>query len=95
MDETAAKAAFMAAQSVYRADHDHFPLRASWETTTEQVREGWRQIANAAVAVAEYDELAIARTIAPYLGEDYNSHDIANAVVRYLRRQAALRGRKG
>ena len=85
MSERSAKAAFTSAQSVYRADHDHFPLKASWETTTEQVREGWRRIANAAVTAVEYDELAIAEAIAPYLEENYSAHDVADAVVRYLR----------
>ena len=50
--EDAAKAAFVQAQSVYRADHDHFPLKHTWETTLEGVREGWRKIAHAAVEAA-------------------------------------------
>lgn len=50
--EDAAKAAFTKAQSVYRADHDHFPLKHTWETTFESVREGWRAIAYAAVEAA-------------------------------------------
>lgn len=50
--ERAAEAAFREAQSVYRADHDHFPLRYSWETTDEQVRVGWRKIAEAAIRAA-------------------------------------------
>ena len=55
--EDAAKAAFIKAQSVYRADHDHFPLRSTWETTTESVREGWRGIAYAALEAAEMPPL--------------------------------------
>jgi hypothetical protein len=50
--EDAAKAAFIKAQSVYRADHDHFPLKHTWETTTESIREGWRSIAYAALEAA-------------------------------------------
>ena len=50
--EDAAKSAFVKAQSVYRSDHDHFPLRATWETTSESVREGWREIAYAALEAA-------------------------------------------
>lgn len=50
--EDAAKAAFVKAQSAYRADHDHFPLKATWETTDERVREGWRSIAYAAIEAA-------------------------------------------
>lgn len=51
--EDAAKAAFVKAQYVYRADHDHFPLKYTWETTTESVREGWRGIAYAALEAAQ------------------------------------------
>lgn len=50
--EDAAKAAFVKAQSVYRGAHDHFPLKYTWETTTESIREGWRKIAHAAVEAA-------------------------------------------
>lgn len=50
--EEAAKAAFRKAQSVYRADHDHFPIVKTWESTAESVREGWRKIAYAAVESA-------------------------------------------
>lgn len=50
--EDAAKSAFVKAQSVYRADHDHFPLKSTWETTSEDVREGWRAISYAAVEAA-------------------------------------------
>lgn len=50
--EDAAKAAFTQAQSVYRSEHDHFPLKHTWETTYESVREGWRKIAHAAVEAA-------------------------------------------
>lgn len=50
--EDAAKSAFVKAQSVYRSDHDHFPLKYTWETTAEGVREGWRNIAYAAVEAA-------------------------------------------
>jgi hypothetical protein len=52
MLEDAAKAAFTKAQSVYRANHDHFPLQNTWETATESVREGWRSIAYAALEAA-------------------------------------------
>lgn len=55
--EDAAKAAFVKAQSVYRADHDHFPLRHTWETTLESVREGWRAIAYAALEAAQMPPL--------------------------------------
>lgn len=55
--EDAAKAAFTKAQSVYRKDHDHFPLRNTWETATESVRDGWRSIAYAAVEAAETPQL--------------------------------------
>ena len=48
-EEAAAIAAFKAAQYVYRADHDHFPIKQTWETTDESVREGWRKIAKAAL----------------------------------------------
>jgi hypothetical protein len=51
--EDAAKAAFVKAQSVYRGDHDHFPLKHTWETTTERIREGWRSIAYAALEAAD------------------------------------------
>lgn len=51
--EDAAQAAFVKAQSVYRADHDHFPLKQTWETTSEGVREGWRSIAYAALEAAD------------------------------------------
>lgn len=51
--EDAAKAAFVKAQSVYRADHDHFPLKWTWETTTERIRDGWRAIAYSALEAAE------------------------------------------
>lgn len=51
--EDAAKAAFVKAQSVYRGDHDHFPLTYTWETTTERIREGWRSIAYAALEAAD------------------------------------------
>lgn len=55
--EDAAKAAFTQAQSVYRGDHDHFPLKHTWETTTESIREGWRKIAYAAVEAAHMPPL--------------------------------------
>lgn len=50
--EDAAKSAFVKAQSVYRSDHDHFPLKSTWKTATESVREGWRGIAYAALEAA-------------------------------------------
>lgn len=48
--EDAAKAAFKQAQSIYRAEYDHFPLSTVWKTTDEAVRDGWRKIAAAALA---------------------------------------------
>lgn len=48
--EMAARAAFRAAQSEYRASHDHFPLRHTWETTDDTVRSGWRRIARAVLS---------------------------------------------
>lgn len=50
--DAAAYAAFNAAQSVYRGSHDYFPLKATWFTTTESVREGWRKIAEAVLEAA-------------------------------------------
>lgn len=47
--EAAAKRAFRAAQTEYRAEYDHFPIKHTWETTDESVREMWRRIAEAAV----------------------------------------------
>lgn len=55
--EDASKAAFVSAQSVYRGEHDHFPLNQTWETTSERIREGWRKIAHAAVEAAEMPPL--------------------------------------
>lgn len=55
--EDAAKAAFVQAQSVYRGDHDHFPLKDTWETTSDRVREGWRKIAYAAIEAASIPPL--------------------------------------
>ena len=71
--EDAAKSAFVKAQSVYRADHDHFPLKSTWETTDESVREGWRGIAYAALEAAH----------TPPLGtqpEPRNPRDVAAAL---------------
>jgi hypothetical protein len=50
--EDAAKAAFIKAQSVYRGLHDHLPLKNTWETLTESIRDGWRAIAHAALEAA-------------------------------------------
>jgi hypothetical protein len=50
--ERAAQKAFRAAQTEYRASHDHFPLKRTWETTDEKVRSGWRDIASAAISEA-------------------------------------------
>lgn len=47
--ETMARAIFRKAQSVYRQDHDHFPITNAWETATEQIRDGWRAMADAAL----------------------------------------------
>jgi len=91
--EPAAKAAFAKAQSVYRADHDHFPLKYTWETTDESVRDGWRGIAEAAVCAAPLpDENLIAEAIAPYFTEGYTARDAAKAVIVTL--ACARTGRK-
>jgi hypothetical protein len=50
--EEAARAAHRAAQPVYRSDYDEVPMTDTWETTTEDVREGWRKIAKAALRQA-------------------------------------------
>lgn len=83
--DAAGRAAFTMAQSVYRSDHDHFPLQASWETTSEQVRDGWRRIANAAVHAVDLNEYAIAKAIAPYMAEGWTATDAARAVIDCLR----------
>lgn len=85
-DETA-KAAFIAAQSVYRADHDHFPLKATWETTDERVRDGWRKIAAAVLdkhRVSEIPIHIIANAIAPYWGEDATAYEAAESVAKAI-----------
>lgn len=51
--EAAAKVLFRRAQGVYREDHDHFPMRNTWESATEQVREGWRSMVDAVFEAAK------------------------------------------
>lgn len=87
-DETA-KAAFIAAQSVYRADHDHFPLKSTWETTDERVRDGWRKIASAVLAAdgqraLEFPIHIISNAIAPYWGEDATAIEAAQSVAKAI-----------
>lgn len=87
--ERAAIAAFREAQSVYRSDHDHFPLRNTWERLDERTREGWRRITSAALTAAKakapvLDEDVIANVIAPYFKEGYTARDAARAVMRLL-----------
>lgn len=87
-DETA-KAAFIAAQSVYRGDHDHFPLKSTWETTDERVRDGWRKIAAAVLAAdgrraSEPPIHIISQAIAPYWREDSTAYEAAEAVAKAI-----------
>jgi hypothetical protein len=87
--EDAAAAAFRQAQSVYRADHDHFPLKNTWQTADEQVREGWRKIAAAALSSgrvnpSKLNENDIANSLAPYFDEGWSPIDGARAVLRLL-----------
>jgi len=77
--EMAAKAAFREAQSVYRSDHDHFPLTNTWEGAGDSVRNGWRKIALA--VLLSQDEYAIAKIILPYFDEDNCTLDAARALL--------------
>lgn len=94
----AAKAAFRMAQSVYRADHDHFPLTSTWESTDKSVRDGWHKIAEACLQTAgarAIDENAIADAIAPYFMEGFTARDAAHAVVAALASIAPHQGGEG
>lgn len=87
--EAAAAAAFRQAQSVYRADHDHFPLKNTWQNSGEQVRDGWRKIATAALSAgklnaSKLNEHDIANALAPYFEDGYSPRDGAQAVLRLL-----------
>ena len=87
--EAAAMAAFRQAQSIYRADHDHFPLKSNWQTTDESVREGWRRIATAALSegnlnASKLNENDIANALAPFFEEGWTARDGARAVLLLL-----------
>lgn len=87
--EAAAEAAFRQAQSVYRADHDYFPLKSTWQTTDESVRDGWRKIATAALGAgrlnaSKLNERDIANVLAPFFEEGFTARDGASAVLRLL-----------
>jgi len=87
--EASAAAAFRQAQSVYRADHDHFPLKNTWQNADEQIRDGWRKIAAAALSAgmlnaSKLNERDIADALAPYFEEGYSPRDGADAVLRLL-----------
>ena len=98
--EAAAAAAFRQAQSVYRADHDHFPLKSNWQTTDESVRDGWRKIATAAMSrgklnASKLNENDIANALTPFFEEGYTARDGARAVLRLLLRSRATLHQRG
>lgn len=91
-NDAPAIAAFRQAQSVYRLEYDHFPLKNTWDKAGESVREGWRKIAAAACGAQKFDALklehAIAEALAPYFEEGFTARDGAQAVMRLLRDEA-------
>lgn len=95
--EDAAKAAFKQAQNVYRLNYDHFPLKNTWESVDESIRDGWRKIVSAALRVGAppLDEYEVAEALAPYFEEGFTPRDGARAVMMLIGKRLSAQAEPG